>query len=892
MSSTSPSWLVGTAAVAALLSSVARGQFYAPLTLVANQGPGGLEIADMDVADLDNDGDMDFVLASVGASPIYWLRNNGIGYSLLQIPSTNNLNGQRAVHAADMDGDGDVDILFGAAGAYGGPVIQGSNSQLRIYRNDGSGTFTGTNIFYAGNFGSFSRGAKGVNHLTSADMDGDGDLDIVMCQGVDASFGLNWDRVVWIVNDGTPNFGATRTIDPGSAGDVPRRADAADVDGDGDVDLVVAYAGSDELVCWKNPGAGTGSWTFSVLRSNERSLDAQVGDLDGDGDLDVVATHAGGKVATYAGDGAGGFAPQQVVGTVGADGGAVAVDDLDGDGDLDVFAGPRLTVPGVTGDLVFFEAQGAGAFGPAQVVESGTLTRAIRFADLNADGQRDLVVADSVGLRFYETTFDPNAAAKETYGASCASAAASFYEVLSPQAMDLSGMAIQGVSNGAGFDVTVGPSSIVPVGAGAKLLNLSSNGFSFLSTPSATGGADASWPLAVSANGFVSIISPQLPQTPPFQVADLLDHTRETFAAWTDLEPATASWGGSFSTRIQAEVGTLGSFLAGVPAPSSVTQTSTPHVLYSAFGQYSLRGSLTLPHAAGSATYVVNVRYLSNAGAELKLEEAGGGPGSLYQQLVLPPTQVWSTASFSVSLPDSLNPALVFDPASAGSVRVDWVDISTPPPTSGGVYYEELAGGLARVTYDGVAGQGTGGANTLQFTFQLSGSGASNVNVNSFSIAFGALSTSNPEPWLVGYSPAGPNLDPGPSDLSAAAFSTGSEDVKISLDGGYPRLGSAWSVTLADYGSQTTGFLFIGDTRYDPGIPLGGLGAPGCSVYTSANLSALLQFMSNGSSTRVIPIPNNAALVGAELALQSTALASLNAFGLATSNGLYARVGN
>ena len=64
------------------------------------------------------------------------------------------------------------------------------------------------------------------------------------------------------------------------------------------------------------------------------------------------------------------------------------------------------------------------------------------------------------------------------------------------------------------------------------------------------------------------------------------------------------------------------------------------------------------------------------------------------------------------------------------------------------------------------------------------------------------------------------------------------------------------------------------------------------SIFRKTNLSALLQFMSNGSSTRVIPIPNNAALVGAELALQSTALASLNAFGLATSNGLYARVGN
>lgn len=129
-------------AAAALLFAghTVTAQIAPPVTLYQNQGSGSpsgyFDIADVDAADLDNDGDVDLVFAIGGSNSISWLRNNGNGaYSLLQIPKTSGLQGASAVHAADMDGDGDVDILFGAAGGYGGPVVPGSNSQLRIFRN-------------------------------------------------------------------------------------------------------------------------------------------------------------------------------------------------------------------------------------------------------------------------------------------------------------------------------------------------------------------------------------------------------------------------------------------------------------------------------------------------------------------------------------------------------------------------------------------------------------------------------------------------------------------------------------------------------------------------------------------------------------------------------------
>ena len=51
--------------------------------------------------------------------------------------------------------------------------------------------------------------------------------------------------------------------------------------------------------------------------------------------------------------------------------------------------------------------QGGGAFASPQVLASNTTTRTIRAADLNGDGQRDLVVAAAVGVRYYEVNFLP-----------------------------------------------------------------------------------------------------------------------------------------------------------------------------------------------------------------------------------------------------------------------------------------------------------------------------------------------------------------------------------------------------------------------------------------------------------------------------------------------------
>ena len=88
-----------------------------------------------------------------------------------------------------------------------------------------------------------------------------------------------------------------------------------------------------------------------------------------------------------------------------------------------------------------------------------------------------------------------------------------------------------------------------------------------------------------------------------------------------------------------------------------------------------------------------------------------------------------------------------------------WTDLQ--PNTAGLVVYEEdVLTGQARVTYDGVPGWNTPDPCYIQIDY--------NVLTGDWAIRFGTVGFANPEDWLVGYSPGGASLDPGPTDISTA----------------------------------------------------------------------------------------------------------------------------
>ncbi len=195
------------------------------------------------------------------------------------------------------------------------------------------------------------------------------------------------------------------------------------------------------------------------------------------------------------------------------------------------------------------------------------------------------------------------------------------------------------------------------------------------------------------------------------------------------------------------------------------------------------------------------------------------------------------------------------------------------------------------MTYLAVAGWNTGVGNTIQMVWDTA--------TGNFSIEFENLNLANPEDWLVGYSPAGANLDPGPTDLSGLTggniLLTGASDSSaLELNSNRPLIGANWDLTT-DYIDAVSpiAITFFGD-RSPVAVPFTAIGiaALGCDINLATALGSASAANVGGSATTTIAIPNNPALAGAKLSAQSICLSIQNLGGLLSSNGLEGTLGN
>ncbi|HOU13211.1 MAG TPA: FG-GAP-like repeat-containing protein [Anaerolineae bacterium] len=331
-------------------------------------------------ADLDNDGDSDLVSAGgkinswendkdplTGPWTLYTLGSPGVtSYALV---------------AGDFDNDGAVDIASGSAWLTG--------YEVQVWQNDGT-PFDA--LWTANGVGN----ADTVLALVSGDLDNDGYLDLV--SGDDGAALMAWR------NDHTPFAGTWTSLYIGSASTDATALAIGDLDNDGDLDLVSGNA-ANRVRAWENDGTPfSGAWSQSIVFTTTDGIESlALADVDTDGDLDILAGCRTGE--TYAltswqnnGDPFAGTWTRHDLGD--KDLGTVytlAAADFDVDGDFDLASGAQMNA--AFAEVQAWENNGSpfgGLWAGSAVEETATAVRALTVADLDHDGDTDLIAATDV----------------------------------------------------------------------------------------------------------------------------------------------------------------------------------------------------------------------------------------------------------------------------------------------------------------------------------------------------------------------------------------------------------------------------------------------------------------------------------------------------------------
>ena len=174
-----------------------------------------------------------------------------------------------------------------------------------------------------------------------------------------------------------------------AAGDVPVAIAKADLNGDGDTDLVVANYPSDEVTIFFGDGAG-GFAPAAVYPTGEGPRGITVADFNGDTHVDLaVANQRSDSVSILLNNGNGTFAPH-VVYSAGSGPTSIVHADYNGDGALDL-----ATANYLSDDVSVLLGNGIGGFGPAASFSSTTRPVSLTTADFNSDGNPDLATANT-----------------------------------------------------------------------------------------------------------------------------------------------------------------------------------------------------------------------------------------------------------------------------------------------------------------------------------------------------------------------------------------------------------------------------------------------------------------------------------------------------------------
>jgi hypothetical protein len=346
---------------------------------------------------------------------------------------------------SDLDGDGDLDIVTANGGGY---YEVGNAEPSAVYFNDGTGAFRDVTAT------AFAGASSRLRQVSIGDIDGDGDLDLYQPGG----YGVDADKL-WIqTSDGAFVDQASTRLPPGMSSRAGS-SHLADLDGDGNLDLIIgdwgdaSEAGISRVALFLNDGSGVLAWaatqaepSLSALSNQlpstlppagasgsywgRRPIDLDTADIDGDFDLDILVNHRNGMSRILLNDGRANFSDGNgFTAVANADSTTTVVSnypekrgpyvynqelcDIDGDGDLDLLldnAGARPEEASVLaedgppenftqilindGSGRFIDESRARIFG-----EPGADDNAVKCVDINNDGHYDLLVASLTNTR-------------------------------------------------------------------------------------------------------------------------------------------------------------------------------------------------------------------------------------------------------------------------------------------------------------------------------------------------------------------------------------------------------------------------------------------------------------------------------------------------------------
>jgi hypothetical protein len=323
----------------------------------------GVNIA---LADLDNDGDEDIVTG--GTETISWYKNTGnstFAGAVAIAPATSLF----CVGTNDVNNDGDADILVGSAW------------KVELLTNHGNAVF-GPSLHLTQN-------ASNIEHMLSADINGDGLIDLVSQSNA---------GVCWWQNDGEGGY-AQHTI---HAATYPKELAIADYDNDNDPDVAaVVHLPNNSVALFIFENQGTDFWVKHQVSDVFMDPMGRItsSDVDGDGNTDLLYTQwYGNDVHWYRNLGQLNFAAQTLGFSTTVSKAFAFDDDNDGDGELFVSMTDYH-------QLYRMENLGNGAFGEPDTIAyyqfMYDLILVVRQSDVDMDGDPDLVISSDNGYNTY-----------------------------------------------------------------------------------------------------------------------------------------------------------------------------------------------------------------------------------------------------------------------------------------------------------------------------------------------------------------------------------------------------------------------------------------------------------------------------------------------------------